>query len=265
VVVGDVEVVPLVDAVGVIGPLRELYPDWELQDWRRYRTEYPQVFAGDSWRLVCTSYLLRSADRTVLVDTGVGPLGLWRWEPEWEGGLLPALDRHGVSPSDVDTVLLSHVHVDHVGWNADADGRPLFSRYVLHEDALAAARERTDRPHIGRCVLGIEDRLETIAGETEIAPGVVATPLPGHDAGHLGVRIGTDALLLSDAAPHPAALDRHDLRFAFDLDPEAVSATRTRVLAELVDGPTLAICGHYPEGGIGRLASHDGHVLWSPV
>jgi glyoxylase-like metal-dependent hydrolase (beta-lactamase superfamily II) len=264
VVVGDVEVIPLVDAVGVLGPLAEVFPDVPAEEWRRYRTEYPQLFAGDSWRLFCTCYVLRTGGRTVLVDTGVGPPGLWDWEPEWEGGLPRELERHGIAPADVDLVLLTHVHVDHVGWNTDAAGDVVFprARYLLHADALAAAHERAERPHIQRCVLGIADRLETLADGADLAPGVTPVELPGHDRGHLGVRVGADALLITDAAVHPALLDRPDSAYASDFDHERVAATRRRLLDELVDRPVLAVCGHYPNGGIGRVAAHDGHVVW---
>ncbi len=114
-VVDNVEIVPLVDALGVLGPLTKLFPELELEGWRRTRTEHPQLFAGDDWRIPCTCYLLRAGGRIVLVDTGVGPPGLWDWQPEWEGGLPRELERHEVEPGEVDVVLLTHVHPDHVG------------------------------------------------------------------------------------------------------------------------------------------------------
>src|SRR5207244_293366 len=189
-----VELVPLVDAVGVLGPLDELYPETPADGWEPDRTLWPELFAGDSWRIFCTCYLVRSEARTVLVDTGVGPPGLWDWEPEREGGLLPALEEQGVPPADVDVVLLTHVHVDHVGWNTDAGGEPVFphARYLLHAEALAAARARVDRAHIPRCITGIEERLDTVIGGAELAPGVTVVELPGHDPGHVGVRIGEE-------------------------------------------------------------------------
>lgn len=75
VLVGSVELVPLVDAVGELGELAELFPD--TTDWAPYRDLYPELFAESRWRIPCTSYLLRSGGDTVLVDTGVGPAGLW--------------------------------------------------------------------------------------------------------------------------------------------------------------------------------------------
>jgi glyoxylase-like metal-dependent hydrolase (beta-lactamase superfamily II) len=266
-VVGGIEIEPLFDAVGSPGALAEFYAGATDADWRRARSEYPGLFAGDLWRLPITCYLLRCGGRTLLVDTGVGPPGLWDWEPEQEGGLLAALEEHGLTTDDVDVVLLTHVHADHVGWNADAAGEPLFRRYLLHEDALAAAGERAEQDHeiVRRCILGLADRLETISGEVELAPGLTAFELPGHDAGHFGLRLESEAVLIADAVPHPMMLDRPEIAFLADLDPEAASATRRELVAELVEGPVLTICGHYPGSGIGRAVTRDGHVVWEPV
>jgi glyoxylase-like metal-dependent hydrolase (beta-lactamase superfamily II) len=264
VVVGDAEVVPLFDAVGSPGTLAEFYAGASDDDWARARRQYPDLFAGELWRLPVTCYLVRSGGRTVLVDTGVGPAGLWDWQPEEEAGLPGALEELGLEPADVDVVLITHVHADHVGWNADAAGEPLFRRYVIHEDALAAARERAEQGHeiVGRCVLGLGDRLETVSGEAELAPGLLTFELPGHDVGHVGLRVGSEAVLITDAVPHPMMLDRPEMVFVADLEPDVGGATRRALVAELVDEPVLTVCGHYPGTGIGRAVTRDGHVVW---
>ncbi len=172
------------------------------------------------------------------------------WEPEWEGGLLPALAWHGVDPADVDSVLMTHIHIDHVGWNTDADGAPVFprARYLLHKGALEATRERGDRPHVQRCLLSIEDRLQAIADDEEIAPGITAVLLPGHDSGHVGVRVGGSTLVIGDAVVHPALFDHPDWRFAFDLDHERAVSTRRELVAGL-QGETVH-ASHFPDGGL---------------
>jgi glyoxylase-like metal-dependent hydrolase (beta-lactamase superfamily II) len=240
---------PLVDAVGLLGALDELFPDMPAEDWRPYRERYPELFHRDEWRLWVMCFLVRAGGSTVVVDTGAGPPGFWEgWEPEREGGLLPALAGHGVQPGDVDVVFLTHVHVDHVGWNAHPDGRPVFknARYFLHADALAAAGERTDRPHVGHSILGLGDRVETVADGDEIAPRVRVLALPGHDDGHSGLEVGDSALIVGDAIPHPMQLDHPEQTFAFDEDDEQAAETRRRLLREL--GDRILYSSHLREG-----------------
>ena len=264
-VVGSVELLPVVDAVGLLGELDELYPGFE--NWEPYRALYPELFAGSQWRLPCTSYLLRSGGTTVVVDTGVGPAGLWGWTSEHEEGLLPGLAEAGVGPDEIDIVFLTHLHVDHVGWNTDRDGEPVFpnARYVTHRDGVAFALE-SGRPHVERTIAAVE--FEQIDGETELADGVVAHELPGHFPGHMGLRIesgGPQARLIADAAVHPMLLHEPDTVYVSDGDPGECAATRRALLPELVDQDLLVVCGHYPAGGIGRVATRDGRVVWEPA
>lgn len=260
-VVGDVEVTPIVDAVGRLAPYAEAYPSVPAEVWEQYRSLYPDLFAGDEWRLPCTSYLLRSDGTTVLVDTGVGPPGLWDWEPEFEGELAELVD-----PDEIDVVFLTHPHIDHIGWNTDADGMRFFprARYVVHTDALAQARTR-EHPHIIRCVLPLLDVFETIDGEGALAPNVVVFPLPGHYPGHMGLRIGAEATILGDLAVHPALLDEPLWRYEWDFDQDLSAKTRAAFIPKLVDSEQLVVCGHYFGGGIGHVVTHDGRTVWEPV
>lgn len=265
--VGRTEVVPIVDAVGLLGELNELYPDVSETDWEPHRELYPELFAGSSWRLPCTCYLIRSGGTTVLVDTGVGPPGLWGWTPGSEGGLPEQLEELGVGRDEIDVVFLTHLHIDHVGWNADEDGVALFprARYVVHRDALAFATSEDDRPHVQRCIVSIAERFETLDGDAELAAGVTAFPLPGHYPGHMGLRIasgGEAMVLFADAAVHPALLDNPEWRYFSDLDHEQCVETRRALLDELVDSRALVACGHYPNGGIGRVARRESRVIW---
>jgi glyoxylase-like metal-dependent hydrolase (beta-lactamase superfamily II) len=269
VVVGSVELLPLVDAVGELGELDELFPGVPAEEWDPYRALYPELFAGSRWRVPGTCYLLRSAGRTVLIDTGVGPAGLWGWDAEREEGLLPALSSVGETPEDVDVVFLTHLHIDHVGWNTDREGSVVFprARYVTHRDGLAFALGSDDRPHIGRCLRSLVelDLVDELTGVSELAAGVSAISLPGHYPGHMGARIDSDggqALLIADMAVHPLLLHEPDRVYVSDVDSETSAATRKRLLPELVDRDVLVVCGHYPDGGIGHLVRRDGRVVW---
>jgi glyoxylase-like metal-dependent hydrolase (beta-lactamase superfamily II) len=266
VVVGEIEVVPLLDAVGTLAELEQAYPDVAAEDWAPYRELYPELFAGSRWRLPVTVHVIRSAGTTILVDAGVGPPGsfpLWRAKRE---GLLPAaLDGLGVEREAVDLVFLTHLHIDHIGWTTDESGEVLFpnARYLVHREALAFARTNPDRPHIRRCVEPLVERFELLDADAELASGVTAFVAPGHYPGHMGVRMrsnGADAVLIADVAPHPALLDRPEWVYAFD-DSEPTTM-RAELIADLVDREVLTICGHYPGSGIGHLVTRDGRVVW---
>jgi glyoxylase-like metal-dependent hydrolase (beta-lactamase superfamily II) len=156
--IGSVEIAPVVDAWGQLGELGELYPEVPAEAWAPYRELYPELFAGPRWRLPCTCYLIRAGGMTLLFDTGVGPRGLWGWAAEREAGLLPGLAALGVEPADLDVVFLSHLHIDHIGWNADLDGTPVFSnaRYLIQPEGLTwVLNARSDLPHVQRCVRSI--------------------------------------------------------------------------------------------------------------
>lgn len=265
-VVGSVDLVPLLDAVGTLAELEQAYPEVGADEWAPYRDLYPELFSGSRWRLPVAAYLVRTDGTTALVDTGVGPPGsfpLWRGERE---GLLPrALDEQGVARADVDLVFLTHLHIDHLGWTTDERGDALFpnARYLVHREALVFARSNPDRPHIRRCVEPLVERFELLDADTELAPGVTAFVAPGHYPGHMGVRIrsnGAEAVLIADVAPHPALLDRPEWVYAFDDAPQ--TTTRAELIAELLDRDVLAICGHYPGSGIGRVVTRDGRVVW---
>lgn len=269
-VVGSIHLDPVPDAVGLLAEYGDVYPDVPAEAWDPYRELYPELFAGDDWRLPCKCYLVRSAGTTVLVDTGVGPPGLWDWTAEDEGRLPGELDALGVRAEDVDVVFLTHLHIDHLGWNTDLEGVAVFprARYVVHRDALAFAMQRTELAHIRRCVEPLADFFETVSGDVHLAPGVTAFESPGHYPGHMALRLESadaTALLLADTAVHPALLHEPDWVYAADGDPPVCAQTRGRLLPELVDRDVLVACGHYPGTGIGRIVTRDGHVVWEAL
>jgi len=267
VVVGSIELSPVPDAVGLFAEYGDVYPDIPAEAWEPYRQLYPELFAGEMWRVPCKCFLVRSEGVTILVDTGVGPSGLGEWRAELEGELPEALARLGVRPDDVDMVFLTHLHIDHVGWNTDRDGKVFFprARYIVHPDSLAFARRQGDRAHVQRCILTLEDRVETIGGAVELATGVAAFLSPGHYPGHMGLRLhseGTSAMLLADAAVHPAFLHEPGWVYLYDEDPGVCVTTRRALLPELVDRDVIVACGHYPGSGIGRVVTREGRVVW---
>jgi glyoxylase-like metal-dependent hydrolase (beta-lactamase superfamily II) len=254
--VGGVEVIPLLDTEGELGKLAELYPEVAAHEWEPFRRHYPELFAGDSWRVPFRSFLLRSGDGHVLVDTGVGPLDGGEFLLERPGRLPRELQHHGLSLEDIELVFLTHDHVDHIGWNPHL----LRARFLIHEDAWAFAEQTVEtRPFVRRCVLDLRDRVELVQGEVELVPGAVAFPTPGHAPGHMSIRLGDAGFLLGDAAGHPAQLAHPDWTFVPEFDRPRAAATR-RGLVPRLEGKVV-VCAHYPGDGIGRVRSG----LWEPL
>jgi glyoxylase-like metal-dependent hydrolase (beta-lactamase superfamily II) len=265
VVVGEVTLTQLPDAVGLLGACNELYPDVPIEGWDPYRPTYPELFAGDMLRLPVACTLLEANGRTLLVDAGVGQPGGWGWEGEREGMLPGGLAAAGAA---VDALFFTHLHVDHVGWLADP---ALFerARILVHAEALAYAIENSPVEWLPGRLRELRDagRIETVVAGDDLLPGVRAVSYPGHYPGHLGAEVSSGssrALLIADAAPHPALLDQPDWHFDYDFDAPLASATRASIVDSVVDTGTLVVCGHYP-GGIGRAVRRDGRTVWEAV
>ena len=241
-VVGDYEVDALLDAEGSFATYAEAFPDAGDDDWAPWRDRHPELFDGDRWRLPFRSYLIRGGGRTILVDTGVGPSGGGEFLPERQGWLPGELERLGATP---DLVFLTHVHVDHVGWNHLFDGMPL----VAHRESIALSSER------GRPLT----RATAVEGEAELAPGVVAFDTPGHLPGHMSVRVGDELVILGDVAVHPAQLARPGLVYVSDDDADRSAQTREQALS--AHGDRILACGHFPGSGFGRIV--DG--MWAAL
>jgi glyoxylase-like metal-dependent hydrolase (beta-lactamase superfamily II) len=243
VVVGDFEVDALLDAEGSFATYAEAFPEATEEDWAPWREQHPELFDGDRWLLPFRAYLIRGAGRTILVDTGVGPAREGEFLPERQGWLPGELDRLGAGP---DLVFLTHVHVDHVGWNAAFADVP----FVAHARSVSLSEER-GRP--------LPAGTTAVEGETELVPGVVAFEAPGHLPGHMGVRVGDEVVILGDVAVHPAQLARPDLAYVSDDEAELSARTRADLLAAY--GDRILACGHFPGSGFGRMA--DG--IWAPL
>ena len=179
--IGDVEVYELTDAAGPFPmPLDQLFPAVAAEQWEPYRQRYPRAFAGpNTWGTRVGCFLVRSAGRTMLVDTGIGP-GPVEVFGGLRGALPDELRRHGVDVDGVDLVFLTHMHLDHVGWNLTAEGRPTFpnARYVLsrtdwqfcHLPEVQAALP----PYIGPCLTPLEG-LGVLVTEAPAKSGALIT------------------------------------------------------------------------------------------
>ena len=260
--VGAVEVTAVRDVVADFpDPLADAFPGVGAAAWAPYRRRYPGVFDGDDrWRLRVWCFVVRTGDRVVLVDTGVGgpgaPGASWIGTP----GRLPGeLAAAGVGLDEVDLVVLTHLHLDHIGWNLAEDGgspRPLFprARYLVQRSdwEAFAGRPEEAREAFDRCVRPLQDLgvAELLDGDRTLDPRLTVLHTPGHTPGSqsLLVRSGGDAVLLwGDVANHPAQVDRPDWGPGSDALPETARDTRRRLLDRLEREAIWLAPAHFPE------------------
>jgi glyoxylase-like metal-dependent hydrolase (beta-lactamase superfamily II) len=215
--------------------------------------------------------LIEVGGRRVLVETGNGD----KFSPklkeiygiDHDRAIGPALREAGLSPDDVDTVVMTHMHFDHSGGTTrrTASGAlaPVFknARHVVQrrewEDATHP-HERNRASYLQDNIgpLGEAGLLQLVDGETEIAPGVRVIPTPGHTAGHQSVLVGAEggpkALFLGDVVP-TAVHVRLPWVMSYDLDPARTVETKRDLFTRALAEDWLLLWGHDQDHMGGRL------------
>jgi glyoxylase-like metal-dependent hydrolase (beta-lactamase superfamily II) len=250
------EIVPLVDTEGTFATCAEAFPDLTPEQLEAVRAQWPECFRGDDWWLPFRVFLLRGS-ALIAVDAGVGPSPN-DFLPGSQTRLPQELERVGVAPSDVELVVFTHLHIDHVGWG------PLFTsaRAFVHADDW----EYFDRPltHEKLGDFAQTGRLELVDCEREIAPGASMVPTPGHTPGHMSIRVA-DTFILGDVATHPVQFGHPALRFPLgDHQHDRAVATRRSTLTHLAADERVRVASPHLPGTFGHVVRAGDGFAWRP-
>jgi glyoxylase-like metal-dependent hydrolase (beta-lactamase superfamily II) len=276
---GDFEVTTISDAGAVIdGP-------WPIVGENRPPAEVAQLMRESllpekKFQPGFTPTLLNTGKELILFDTGNGSNG---FVPRPSGGLLAAqLAPAGFTPDQIDVVVFSHGHIDHIGGMMEG-GKPLFpnARYVIGkvEYDFWASKARLSTPADGlehksgklfqETVMPMTNRITFLKPNDEVVSGVRAVEAYGHTAGHLAFHIeskGRQLLIWGDCAHHEvASLARPEWHALFDMDKEQGAATRKRIYA-MAAAERMAVIGYHTSfPSVGFVEKARVGYRWLPV
>jgi glyoxylase-like metal-dependent hydrolase (beta-lactamase superfamily II) len=229
-------------------------------------------FANDEGRLIMAiqTFVVEAPGRRIVVDTCLGNDKEGRRIPHWNhrtGPFLDDLTAAGFPPDSIDTVLCTHLHVDHVGWNTKLENGhwvPTFRRaeYLMGRVEYAhwsTVGDRPDMAHImADSVKPIVDAglVRFVETDARLSPEIHLVPTAGHTPGHVSVMIqsrGEQAMITGDFIHHPCQMAHPEWSTTADSDADQGIATRRRMFAELAGSPTLVIGTHFAGATAGRI------------
>ena len=276
--VGDISIQRVVEVEMPLLPLRMLLPtltDDILTENRDWMEQCGALAPDEMARMCIQSYIVRTPHHTVLIDTCFGndknqpdfPPSHQRKDDKYLRGLAAA----GFAVEDIDIVLCTHLHIDHVGWNTRLEnGRwvPTFpkARYLFSARELEYWQAKPAdfaQPHLTESVLPIvaAGRADLVSSAHELSDHVRLLPTPGHTPDHFGVRLGHGrdlAVMTGDLLHTPLQARYPELSMFVDYDPAQAAATRRNFLERYCETDTLCCTAHFPSPSAGRITRRGG-------
>ena len=240
-------------------------------------------FTDDAGNLIMSIHALviDTGDQRIIVDTCIGndkPRNIPNWN-NLQTNFLQDLVAAGYPRESIDTVLCTHLHVDHVGWNTmlvDGQWVPTFpnARYLLAQKEFDFWMNTDDEDGygdvFGDSVQPVVDAglVDLVDWEHLVCAGVQLEPTPGHTPGHCSIHLRSneaEALITGDCIHHPCQMTHMDWCSSADSDQTAGQSTRETLLAKYVDSDVLFIGTHFATPTAGLVKHLDGGGYWLDV
>ncbi|MET4388364.1 glyoxylase-like metal-dependent hydrolase (beta-lactamase superfamily II) [Bradyrhizobium sp. F1.4.3] len=271
--VGDLTIHRIIEQETTFFPALELLPGLTpdvLTENRAWMKEAKALDDQDVLILCFQSYVIKTPHHTILVDSCIGNDKPRPQRPAWnmktDDTYLRGLAAAGVSVDDIDFVMCTHLHVDHVGWNTRLEnGRwvPTFpkARYVFAKQEFDYWSEQNAKaavPPFVDSVLPVVEakRHEVVGNDHQIGDHVRILPTPGHTPGHVAFTFGRgkdDAVFSGDLMHSPIQTLYPEMSVKFDVDQAAAAKTRRSFLERYRDTDTLCCTAHFPSPSVGKI------------
>ena len=260
---GDAEVTVVSDGPLPLGPPKGTFigvPDEEVK-----KMLSDNFLSPDNVVLEQNSPIVNIGDKLILFDTGLGTAK--NFGPT-TGRQQKSMKEAGIKPEDIDAVVFSHAHIDHIGGVVDESGKVLFpnAQYYIAQSDLdfwtdegkAGGPLKDFIVHARKNLMPVRDRLVFFKDGQEFLPGVQAMAAPGHTVGHTIFMItsnGKSLAFLGDLTHHPILLlEKPRMQFSYDTDPKQAAETRVRLLDTIAANKIPVMAYHYAWPGIGHIA-----------
>lgn len=275
-IVGNFKISVIPDNVSPLRRTSDVFPDVAYSHWNQYRNFAltQEGLLQSQWR----GHLVRPISGTgplVLVDTGAGPGP--HDHTKRNGKLLDNLLAQGVAPDDIDHVVITHTHFDHIGWNVawdDCKPRPTFPNATYHvaqaDWEYDASLENQNLPFRQSIepLLSIAD-MNLVTGKIDIATGITIVPTNGHTPGHQCVVVkseGKTGVLTGDLFHNVAQISEQAWCPVFDWNTEMSTNSRKFILRKAEREKWIVFSGHLAnERSIGRVTRCGDIPKWEPI
>ena len=270
--IGNVEVLAFIDMVPPPREPGDFFPEVPPEAWEPYKDDHLE---HGRIQLYYGLFALRTQGRLVLVDTGMGP-GPHPTRGNLTGNLLSLLGEQGIRPEDVSTVVHTHTHSDHVGWNVTYEGgrpRPTFpnARYLVPKadwDHFTVPSVLETAPYVRDSVVPLEALgvMELIEGEHTVSPEITTVPTPGHTPGHINVIItsqGQKGAVVGDVFHSKVQIQQPGWCASADIDKPLGQRSREAMLERFEREGFIVAAGHFkPDEHFGRVVRLQGRRYW---
>jgi glyoxylase-like metal-dependent hydrolase (beta-lactamase superfamily II) len=276
---GDLTIHRIIEQETTFLPALEMLPTLtpeRLAENRPWMKKAGAIDDSDALILCFQSYIVKTPHHTVLIDSCIGNDKPRPTRPNWnmktDDIYMRGLNAAGFTVGDIDYVMCTHLHVDHVGWNTRLENgrwvptfpkaRYLFTRREL--DYWTEQNAKTPVPPFGDSVLPVFEakQAEIVGNDHQIGDHARILPTPGHTPGHVAFTFGKarDLAVFSGDLMHSPLQTRYpELSMKFDVDQALAATTRRNFLERYCDTDTLCCTAHFPSPSTGRIRrSGDG-------
>jgi glyoxylase-like metal-dependent hydrolase (beta-lactamase superfamily II) len=271
--VGDLTIQRIIEQEGQFLQAHDMLPSLTpelLAENRQWLKAAGALDDTDTFIMAFQSYVVKTPHHTILIDSCIGNDKPRPQRPKWnmktDDTYLRALNAAGVSVDDIDFVMCTHLHVDHVGWNTRlVNGRwvPTFpkARYVFAKqefDYWSEQNAKAEVPPFVDSVLPVVEakRHELVGNDHQIGDHLRILPTPGHTPGHVAFTFGRgndDAVFSGDLMHSPLQTLYPELSIKFDVDQAQAAKTRRSFLDRYCDTDTLCCPAHFPSPSVGKI------------